>query len=383
MHILIAPNAFKNSLDAASVAEAIAEGLEKSRLRCETTCFPVGDGGDGTAQLITARYHGDKIPVDVHDPMGKKIQAYFGLIDKGKTAVIEMADASGLRLVQTESRDPLHASSFGTGELLSAALDKGVKKILLGIGGSATVDGGCGILQALGARFLGPDGKVLQQLPEGLAGLDAIDLSLLDKRVLEVELVVLCDVDNKLLGENGAAHVFGPQKGATHSAVAKLESGLSRLREVVFRQTKNDMDKIKHGGAAGGTAAGLHVLLNATLVNGTDYFLEMTGFDLALQNTDLLITGEGSIDRQTLLGKAPFGVAMRAKKRRVPVIGIAGKIPLHNDPELLEYFDVLLPIGNESSRLEPALKNTRANLVRTAFQVGNMLALTDAMKHRG
>jgi glycerate kinase len=214
MHILIAPNAFKNSLTARDAAEAILHGLTESGFRCGTRCFPIGDGGDGTASLIIRNLNGAFYETEALDPLGRKIKTSFGLIDNGKTAVMEMSDISGLRRLQDYERNPLQASSFGTGELIRTALDKGAHKIILGIGGSATVDGGCGILQALGVRFLDQYKRDLIHLPENLDRLEEIDLSGLDKRIRNTELIVLCDVDNILLGEKGAAAVFSAQNGA-------------------------------------------------------------------------------------------------------------------------------------------------------------------------
>lgn len=375
MHILIAPNAFKNSLDAVAAAEAIRNGLRQSKLKCTCECFPVGDGGDGTAILLIQKCGGTIIPAEVHDPLGRKIRAAFGLIDNGNTAVIEMADASGLRLLRHEEFDPLHATTFGTGELIRCALDRGVNKIIIGIGGSATVDGATGILQALGVRFLNAGGKILSNLPEDLADLESIDLSGLDQRISRCALTVLCDVENSLLGEEGAAKVFGPQKGATGPAIKKLEAALAKLRDVLFRQTGKDLAVIKHGGAAGGVAAGLQGFLNATLVKGIDYFLDITGFEDALQKTDLVITGEGSIDEQTLRGKGPFGVALRAREKNVPVIGLAGRVALEADAPLRQYFIQLLAIGHAPVEMDKAMQNTAEDLQRTAMELGNQLAV--------
>ena len=375
MHILIAPNAFKGSLDATAAAEAIRNGLRQSKLKCTSECFPVGDGGDGTAILLIQKCGGTIVPAEVHDPLGRKIRAAFGLIDNGNTAVIEMADASGLRLLRHEEFDPLHATTFGTGELIRCALDRGVNKIIIGIGGSATVDGATGILQALGVRFLNAGGKILSNLPEDLAGLESIDLSGLDQRISRCTLTVLCDVENSLLGEEGAAKVFGPQKGATGPAIKKLEAALAKLRDVLFRQTGKDLAVIKHGGAAGGVAAGLQGFLNATLVKGIDYFLDITGFEDALQKADLVITGEGSIDEQTLRGKGPFGVALRAREKNVPVIGLAGRVALEADAPLRQYFIQLLAIGHASVEMDKAMQNTAQDLQRTAMELGNQLAV--------
>ncbi|HLL41995.1 MAG TPA: glycerate kinase, partial [Segetibacter sp.] len=375
MHILIAPNAFKHSLNAEDAASAIMEGLVLSKLDCTCECFPIGDGGDGTGELIIKKCEGELVNAAVHDPLGRKINASFGLIDEGKTAVLEMADASGIRLLQPDELNPLLATSYGTGEQIKVALDKGAKKIILGMGGSATVDGGCGILKALGIRFLNANSQDLQGLPGSLTELTSIDFSRLDERILDSEVIVLCDVDNLLLGEQGSAAIFGPQKGASVDDVKKLDAALKRLAEVALQQTGKDMSSIKYGGTAGGAAAGLYAFLNAKLVNGIDYFLELTGFDTALAKTDLVITGEGSIDEQTLQGKGPFGVAYRAKLKGLPVIGLAGKVPIQRNNNLQKYFDVLMPIGHQPFDLATALEFTEGNLIRTSTELGNLLAI--------
>lgn len=376
MHVLIAPNAFKNSLTARAASKAIQKGIMQSRLDCTCECFPIGDGGDGTGELIIEKCGGTMVTAEVHNPLGKKIKASFGLIDNGHTAVIEMAAASGLRLLQSDELDPLHANAFGTGEMIRFALDQGVNKIIIAMGGSATVDGGTGILSALDIRFLNKQGDVLLGMPESLADLAAFDRSALDPRILDCEVIVLCDVDNKLLGPQGAAAVFGPQKGADVDGIKKLELSLSKFREITLKATGVDIAAIKYGGAAGGAAAGLYAFLNAKLVNGIEYFLQLTGFDEALQRSNLVITGEGSIDEQTLQGKGPFGVAYRAKNKGIPVIGLAGKVPVENNIHLQEYFDVLMSIGHEPFDLGTALKYTGKNLARTSAQIGNLIALT-------
>lgn len=375
MHILIAPNAFKNSLDAAGVAAAIQEGLQLSGLNYSSECFPVADGGDGTGALIIDKCNGKIITREVHDPLGRKIHASFGLIDDGKTAVIEMADGSGLRLLRKEELDPMGASSVGTGELIKFALDERVTKIIIGMGGSATVDGGCGILSALGIIFLDGAGNHLDEIPKVLVNMKKVDVSSLDRRIRGCEIVILCDVNNKLLGPTGAAHVFGPQKGAKPDDVYLLDAFLQNFATISKSQTGIDMVGIKHGGTAGGAAAGLHTWLNAKLVNGIDYFLSLTNFDASLYNCDLVITGEGSIDAQTLDGKGPYGVALRAKNNNIPVIGVAGKIPSEQDDELNKCFDVLLSINNNTDDISTVMKNTRANLTRTATVIGKQIAL--------
>lgn len=375
MHLLIAPNAFKNSLSAEDAAEAIEKGVHVSSLKCTTESYPIADGGDGTGKLIIKKFKGRSLPVKVNNPIGKKIQSSFGLIEGGKTAVIEMSDASGIKLLRPDELDPLHATTYGTGELIKHALDKGVSRIIMGVGGSATTDGGCGILSALGIRFLNAEREDLKIIPEDLSKLAYIDASGLDARIANCELTVLCDVENTLTGPEGTVNIFAQQKGATAMEMQRLQSSVAKFTEITLQQTGIDISWIKYGGAAGGTPAGLFAFLNARLVSGIDYFLEITGFEEALRRSDIIITGEGSIDEQTLKGKGPFGVACRAKVKNLPVIGIAGKVPLKISSELQKYFDVLVAIGNEPSTLETALNNTSINLIRTSGLVAALLQL--------
>ena len=373
MHILIAPNAFKNSLDAAKVAEAINNGLHKSKLTCTTTCFPVADGGDGTADLLIDHLSGQMIDMIVKDPLKRKITSSFGWIEKDKTAIIELAAASGLRLLKANEYDPLITTTQGTGELIIEALNQNANKIILCIGGSATVDGGTGILKALGIKFFDADGNELDDLPASLLSLAKIDTTGLDKRIVNTEIIILCDVENSLLGQNGAAAVFGPQKGASAKDVELLEAGLTKFRDVVLNKMGKDMSVIKHGGAAGGVAASLHTFLNARLVNGIDYFLEVTRFENELKKADVVITGEGSIDEQTMHGKGPFGVAKKAKEFSLPVIAFAGRVSIALDQSSQQYFDRLISINENEDDLEAAMKNTYVNLEKAAERLGDLL----------
>jgi glycerate kinase len=366
MHVLIAPNAFKNSLTANEAAAAIQRGISRSRLAATKECFPVGDGGDGTGDLLIQRLHGEHITAEARDPLGRIIAANFGLLPSS-TAIIEMASASGLRLLNPAELNPLRASSAGTGDLIRAALDQQARRIIIGMGGSATVDGGTGILQALGARFLNSQGQPLDHLPAQLPDLASIDLSDLDPRLDMTELIVLCDVTNPLVGAEGAAAVFGPQKGASPAAVRQLEEGLGRLAQVIAHQTGKDMATLPRTGTAGGAAAGLYGLLQASLVSGIDYFLKITDFDSALRKSNYVITGEGSIDEQTLQGKAPFGVARRAKEKGIPVIGLAGRLPAH-PTALRPYFNEIICINPPGLPLAEALVDTAANLERAAHE---------------
>jgi glycerate kinase len=375
MHILVAPNAFKGSLNANQAAEAISAGLQASKLNCTTHIFPIGDGGDGTGDLLIKQLGGNVKNIKVQDALGKNIESSYGIANGGTTAIIEMANAAGIRLLQPKELNPMQASSFGVGQMIKSALDDGAKRIIIGMGGLATVDGGAGILQALGVRFLGADDTVLQANPEHLLKLHQVDVSQLDPRLAATEIIVLCDVKNSLLGPEGAAAVFGPQKGATPQQVTKLEEFLIKLSDVARQVTGRDMALAPHSGTAGGAAAGLFAFLNAKLVDGASHFLELTGFKQQLQQSQLVITGEGSIDEQTLQGKGPFAVAKAAKQINIPVIGVAGKVPLQNSVLLNAYFDALIPVSNQPHTLTEAIASTYLNLLRTGIAIGNMLAI--------
>jgi glycerate kinase len=372
MHILIAPNAFKNSLDATKAAEAIEEGCKQSVLDCTTTRFPVADGGDGTGKLLAEYLSAIHIPVRVQDPLGRRMSSSFAWVERESTAIIELADVSGLRLLKPSEYDPLHATTFGTGELIREAVAKNARRIIICIGGSATVDGGTGMLQALGVELLDEEGKRLTGLPATLPSLSKIVIPNLFQRIMETEIIVLCDVENRLLGQEGSAAVFGPQKGASPNDVQLLEKGLSTLRDVALAITETDMALLKHGGAAGGIAATLHTFLKAKLVNGIDYFLEITRFDKELKKAHLVITGEGSLDAQTLKGKGPFGVVKKAKQFSVPVIGIAGKIS--EEKTLSQYFDKLITITPPGMEMSVALASTYQNLRIAARTLADQLA---------
>lgn len=372
--ILIAPNAFKHGLSAQEAAIHIERGLKKSLLKCKTTLFPIGDGGDGTCLLIHEKLKGTLKKVKVYDPLNQQIEASYSLIHNGRTAIIEMADASGIRLLKSDELFPLVASSIGTGELVVDALDQNVEEIIIGMGGSATIDGGCGILHALGVRFLDKDKNSLLPYPYELANMESIDASQIDPRLAHCSIKILCDVDNPLLGKNGAATVFGPQKGASRNDVVFLDEFLTKFSEITKKTTNKDISSLISGGTAGGAAAGMHAFAQAELLNGIDYFLKITRFDEELEKADILITGEGSLDEQTLSGKAPYGVAIRAQQKNIKTIALAGKIPLLPSANLQDLFPLLVPINHEALSLSEALSLTGQNLERTAVMIGNFLA---------
>ena len=375
MHIIIAPNAFKGSLTSGQAAQCIASGLKKSNLSCTVKHIPIADGGDGTAHLISKKLSAKTFKVNVHDPLGKKITASYGWDQKTKTAIIEMADASGIRLLKKKALNPLKSNTRGTGELIKSALDKGAERMIIGLGGSATVDGATGLLNELGVRFLGKAGKKITELPKGLLDLNRIDLSGIDSRLKDCKIILLCDVTNKLLGKTGTAAVFGPQKGANKKEIVLLEKCLCQFHKIVKKDLSIDMDSFKHGGTAGGVAAGMAAFMNAKLVSGISYYLDIVSFDNGLRNADLVITAEGALDRQTLDGKGPYGVAEKATAHKIPVIVLAGQVPQKMVKELHEYFNAIFPIGHAPSSVEEAINNTAADLERTAYEVGNLLEL--------
>lgn len=282
-----------------------------------------------------------------------------------------MSDASGLKLLKKGELDPLHAHTLGTGELIKAALKKGAEKMIIGLGGSATVDGGSGLLKALGLRYYDKQGTEINDLPSGLIKLDKIDLKNLDKRSLSTKIIVLCDVQNKLLGDEGAARIFGPQKGANQQEVEMLEQILHQWNTKTIETMHIDMQEMQYGGAAGGVAACLVAYAGAKLVKGIDFFLDELLFDNLLTQADVVITGEGRIDAQTLEGKGPLGVAQRARQKGIPVIAMGGEIKSSHSKILSLYFDQLIAINQEGDPLEISIKNTKANLTRAAFNLGN------------
>jgi len=375
MRILIAPNSFKGSLDAFGVAEAIADGLARSVHGVTTVLLPVADGGDFTTAVLVRGLGGRIVESTVLGPLGRKVTAAWGMLDDGTTAVIEVAQASGLSLLRTEERDPMIATSYGAGELVSDALSHGRKRIIVGLGGSATVDGGAGLAEALGARFLDANGAPVARGGAGLAALERIDVTALDARLGDAEIVAACDVDNPLLGEDGAAKTYGPQKGATPDQVEALESNLSRFADVIHRGLGRDVRRVRHGGAAGGMAAGIAGILGGRLASGIDLVLDCLGFDERLRGCDLVVTAEGFLDRQTLENKAPYGVARAAERQHIPVVVMAGGIADDVTRSAFSIFDAIVPICPRPMSLDEAMSKTRDRLTWSAEQLGRILSL--------
>lgn len=326
MKIVIAPDSFKDSLSAQGVAQSIASGLREVWPDAQLIECPMADGGEGTIEAVLAACNGRWMQADVSGPLGQPVQAQWGWLAETRTAIIEMATASGLQLLTLEQRDATLTSTCGTGQLIAAALDSGARRIILAIGGSATNDAGTGMLSALGARFLDAD---RQPLPPGglaLAKVAHIDLTAMDARLSEVQFEVAADVDNPLCGPHGASHVFGPQKGASPEQVLQLDAALQLFAEHSARALGSDHSQHPGSGAAGGVGFAAKAYLNAAFRPGVDVVADLTGLAEALEGADLVITGEGRFDAQTLRGKTPFGVARIARKRGVPVVVLAGTL---------------------------------------------------------
>src|SRR5579864_7378070 len=324
MKVVVAPNAFKGTLTAPQAAAAIARGVREVFPDADIVEVPVADGGDGTTEALVSAHHGDRRSVEVEGPLGDLVTARFGLIESGRTAVVELAEASGLVLIPPSRRDPRRASTYGFGQLLLAAMRVGVTGVIAGIGGSATNDGGAGMAQALGYRLLDGSGAELERGGAALLELDHIDAQNVDRRIQDVPVRVACDVTNPLLGPQGASAVYGPQKGADPQTVRELDAALTRLAEVIERDLGKRVADLPGAGAAGGAGAGLVAFLGAELVRGAPLVVEAAGFDAKLRGAKLVITGEGRADEQTAYGKAPGEVAKRAHAAGIPVVLIAG-----------------------------------------------------------
>ena len=356
MRILLAPDSFKGCLSAREVCDALADGIRAACPSAEILAVPMADGGEGTVQSLVDATGGEIVVETVEGPLGEPVQAAFGLLGDGESGVIEMAMASGLPLVPPEKRNPLLTTTFGTGQLISAALNRGRRKLLVGIGGSATNDGGAGMAQALGARFLDPDGRVIERVGGGrLADIDRIDASGLDARLKEVEVRVACDVDNPLCGPTGAAAVYGPQKGATPEMVATLDAGLRHYADRLRADLGMDVADTPGSGAAGGLGAGLMAFCGAQLQRGVEIVIEAVGLRDKMRGADLVITGEGRIDFQTAFGKTPSGVAAVARECGVPVVAVGGSIEIG-----VPGFDAVLCIATGPLTLEEAMQPDRA-----------------------
>lgn len=388
MKIVIAPDSFKGALDAPQVAGAIASGLWRVWPDADCVLLPVADGGEGTAEALRAATSGTAIPVNVAGPLGERITARWALLGDKRTAVIELAEAAGLTRIPPERRDPRRTTTLGVGELiLSAATFPGVRRVIVGLGGSATNDGGAGILQALGVRLRDSDGSETAPGGLALADLATVDMASLRLDPASVELLIACDVDNPLFGPRGASAVFGPQKGASPADITLLDAALTRYASVLGQATgRADVAAIPGAGAAGGAAAGLLYLFpQASLRPGIDLVLDAVGFDSHAANADLILTGEGRLDAQTLGGKAMAGVARRAKAagNGVPVGAIVGGVAGDLDGALLAAHlgvDAVMPLPPGPCALDVSMANTAAWLADAAERAARWMRLGNGLR---
>lgn len=384
--VLLAPSSFKESLSAWEVCLALEEGIRRVFPKAIICKMPLADGGSGTVEALVRATSGCLFKKRVTGPLGKKVMAAYGILGpkqsssqkrhwKETTGIIEMASASGLYLVPSDKRNPLITTTFGTGELITACLNKGCQHIMVGIGDSATNDGGVGMAQAMGIGFKDKAGREIGWGGKNLKDIEYIDMDGLDKRLKKVKVTILSDVKNPLCGPKGAAKVFSPQKGATPKMVLELEKGTRHLAKIIKRDLGIEIIKRPGAGAAGGLGAGLMAFLGARLISGVDLILKLTNLESSLKKVDLVITGEGKIDRQTIYGKAPMGVARLARRYSCPVIGIAGTLGPGNELLYKHGFTSLFSIIEKPATLAVAMEEAETLLANTAERIARLYRL--------
>lgn len=368
--IIIAPDSFKGSLTSVEVANAIELGIRRVAPNCEIVKVPIADGGDGTMDTLVSALEGKKIKIKVHDPLMRPIEAEYGLVKNGETAVIEMATASGLTLLSKEEQNPSITTTFGTGEIINDALQRGCHTFLIGIGGSATNDAGIGMLKALGFRFLDKKGEECDVVGNALQSIYSIDETRVSSKVYEAQFTIASDVDNPFSGTNGAAYVYASQKGANNKMVEELDKGLESFRQLIIEKKGIDLNTISGAGAAGGLGGGFVAFLNAQLKPGIEMVLQTIDFENHLQNADFVVTGEGKLDIQTTMGKAASGILDAASKKNIPVIAIGGSV---EDKEALlkRGFTSLFSTTPNGMSIEEAMQEETAkeNIAQTAEQL--------------
>lgn len=373
MNILIAPNSLKKTANATEAANAIERGLKKSMPDARLTCMPIADGGEHTLEILTGHMAGEIVTCDTTGPTGGPVEASYGILPD-HTAVIELSKASGYELLNGTDLNPLFTTTYGTGTMIKDALERGCRKILLTLGGSATVDGGTGILEALGVKFLDRENRVIPPGGGNLLILDHLDTGEMDPRMEETEITLLCDVDNPLTGKQGAAMVFAPQKGAGPLEAAVLDRCLTRLGWILEEYSGKKLADMPGGGAAGGVAVGLASMFDIHLERGPEFLLDMLDADSKIGACDVVITAEGSLDDQTFLGKGPATLAKRAGNAGKPVICIAGSVPLRSaHPD--SFFTAVFSLQNRPMNLEASMEETLLQLENRAYEIGRMLQI--------
>lgn len=370
---VVAPDSFKESMTAKEVCDAMEKGIKKADSAAEVIKVPMADGGEGTVDSLVDATNGQRVIVEVTGPLGNKISAYYGILGNGTTAVIEMAKASGLEIVEKKKRNPMITTTFGTGELIRDALDHNVKEIIIGLGGSSTNDGGSGMAQALGAKLLDQNNHQISFGGGNLDKLDKIDISNLDSRLQDVKIILASDVTNPLIGKDGASRVFGSQKGATPEMVEKLENNLQHYAKIIKRDLNKDVASVSGAGAAGGLGAGLMAFTTCKMRQGVDIAIEVTKLEEKVKSADYVFTGEGGTDFQTKFGKTPYGVAKLGKKYHKPVISLAGYLGEGIDSLYSEGFTAIFGIIPGACDLSTALKNGPSNVARTTENIVRLL----------
>lgn len=370
---VVAPDSFKESMTAKEVCDAMEKGIKEADSAAEVIKVPMADGGEGTVDSLVDATHGQRVIVEVTGPLGNKISAYYGILGNGTTAVIEMAKASGLEIVEKKKRNPMITTTFGTGELIRDALDHNVKEIIIGLGGSSTNDGGSGMAQALGAKLLDQNNHQISFGGGNLDKLDKIDISNLDSRLQDVKIILASDVTNPLIGKEGASRVFGPQKSATPEMVEKLENNLQHYAKIVKRDLNKDVASVSGAGAAGGLGAGLMAFTTCEMRRGVDLAIEVTKLEEKIRDADYVFTGEGGTDFQTKFEKTPYGVAKLGKKYHKPVISLAGYLGEGIDSLYSEGFTAIFGIIPGACDLSTALKNGPSNVARTTENIVRLL----------
>jgi len=368
MKIIAAPNAFKGSLTATEAAIAMEAGIRKILPEAEVVQIPVADGGDGLVDVAVEALNGEMRSLEIAGPRNNPLEANFCYVKSMDLVTVEMALASGLALLPEDLQDPTLTTTFGTGELIKTGLDLGVTRINVGIGGSATNDGGIGMAQALGARFLDKDGRELPGIGASLASIVKIDLSGLDPRIADTTIEAVCDVDNPLYGPKGAAFVYGPQKGASPEQVKELDKGLKNLAEIIQNDLAIDVADMPGAGAAGGLGAGLYAFLGAKLCKGIDLIFDLVGLPEKLSGADLVLTGEGQIDFQTVFGKAPGGVGIAARAQGIPCFAIAGSIGKELGDLHKTGINAVFSLCHGPMTLEESMKLSKENVTRVTEQ---------------
>lgn len=375
MKIIIAPDSFKGSLSAKEVANAIEIGIRRVFYDIEIIKVPMADGGEGTVQSLVDTTGGRIVNVKVLDPLCREINSFYGLLGDGKTAVIEMAAASGLTLLKEDERNPMITTTYGTGQLITHALDMGCRNIIMGIGGSATNDGGAGMAAALGVKFINAVGEEIGFGGGALRELHTMDIAGLDKRIGSCCIAVACDVTNPLTGIEGTSYVFGPQKGADKTMIRILDENLKKYGQILEKDLGVSLLNVPGAGAAGGLGAGALAFLNAGIRRGIDIVIETTGLEEKLIGADLVITGEGMIDHQTIYGKTPHGVAKLAAKYKIPVVGITGEIGKGIDVLYNHGFNSIFSIADKPMTLMESMERGQELLQDTSERIMRLFSI--------